>query len=309
MRGVQAARQSLRRQSLRLKQPQTKDVLLLPRSKSYPEAGLMLIPGQDIDSNAYRPMLKAIQAEAHIKGLSLYLGCMHLNWGAVPLRHPDDLQNHMHPLVSSMQARGMPARVPMFHAAHSSLSTTFLQDHMQHRNATAGLILLGGCLLRKHCYPTFSYKTPTLTIGAELDGVEKIGRQAEQYQIQHSLDQGKFPMVVLPGQTHMQFASGNLPAHIMEELPPAIHESDAHAAIAEVLVDFICLQLGLPQAGNCLERHQRSTQHLLLPLLMQIALGTPVSPAGMLGPSPQSLMTGMNMGSNQCASSSGKGLY
>jgi len=192
----------------------------------------------------------------------------------------------------------MPARVPMFHAAHSSLSTTFLQDHMQHRNATAGLILLGGCLLRKHCYPTFSYKTPTLTIGAELDGVEKLSRQAEQYQIHHNLDQNKFPMVVLPGQTHMQFASGKRPMHIMEELPPAIKEIDAHVATAEVLIDFIGLQLGIPLAGSCLERHRHSTQHLLLPLLMQIASGasTPLSLTGILGPAPQILMTGMSVG-------------
>jgi len=298
MRGAQAARLSLRRQQLRLKPPRTKDVILVPRSNCYPQAGLMLIPGQDIDSSAYRPMLKAIQAKAHSKGLSLYLGCTHLDWGAVPLRHPDDLQNHMGPLLSSMQARGMPARVPMFHAAHSSLSTTFLQDHMQHRNATAGLILLGGCLLRKHCYPTFSYKTPTLTIGAELDGVEKLSRQAEQYQIHHNLDQNKFPMVVLPGQTHMQFASGKRPMHIMEELPPAIKEIDAHVATAEVLIDFIGLQLGIPLAGSCLERHRHSTQHLLLPLLMQIASGasTPVSLTGILGPAPQILMTGMSVG-------------
>lgn len=231
------------------------------------KAALVLIPGLEMDSASYRPMLEAIQQSAVAKEVALYAGCLHLDWASVPLRQPEDLKPRLDSVLARMQARGMEHDAPVFHAAHS-ISTSFLQDFLHRRGGSAGQVLLGGCILRKYCYPEFSYRQPTLTIGAELDGTETIMRQAEQFRIHSDLDQTKFPMVVLPGQTHMQFASGEAPRHLRQEAPPAVRDVEAHRKIGEVVSDFMCARLGLSSGvGRSLEEHLRGTRHILLPLL------------------------------------------
>lgn len=211
------------------------------------QAALIFVPGVNLPAEAYRPMLSEVQRAAAARSVSLHVGCLGIDWSAAPLRKPEELGPRVEALLQRLRAtRGasLGASAPVFHGAHS-LSTCFLQDFLQRSGGTAGQILLGGCLMRKYCYPIFSYARPTLTIGAELDGVEGLLRQAEQFQIQSGLETHRFPLVVLPGQTHMQFASGERPKHMGPELPPMVKDQVAHGRIAEVASEFMCSQLGL----------------------------------------------------------------
>lgn len=245
----------------------TADLVMPPLSAAGRQAGLVLIPGFHFESKAYRPVLAAMQKAAQMCGVSLFAGCTHFDWQSQPLLQPGDLRNGIDAVVQAMRRRGLRAGDPVFHAAHS-MSTTFLQDHLARSRESAGQILLGGNLLRKHCYPVFTYDVPTLTVHAELDGEESVVRQAEQYSIHRCLDPVKFPMVILEGQTHMQFASGARPAHLRQELPPAVGELAAHKAIGDVAVDFMRTQLGEQDAGLALEKHTKYTQALLVPVLL-----------------------------------------
>jgi len=245
------------------------------------QAALIMVPGVQIDSLAYMPLLKAMQRSASVAGLSLFAGCVHYDWRRESLCHPDDLKQRVDAIVASLVARGMRAEVPCFHAAHS-LSTVFLQDYLASHGATAGQILLGGSLLRKHWNPVFSYSVPTLTIGAGLDGEEKYMRQVEQVYAQRDLDQRKFPFVMLEGQTHMQFASGKPPAHMRQELPAAVENDVAHAAISDVAVDFMRSRLGLHGSGATVQKLLRSTSAQLNPLLSLSSSCSEWSPA--MGP-------------------------
>jgi len=250
------------------------DFLLPPPSASAgQEAGVVLIPGLNIDSRAYRPLLVALQRAAEARGVSLYAGCVHYDWQVrermaegAPWT-PQGLGPRIDALTAALQKQGMRSGGPLFHAAHC-MSTAFLQDYLAGGRPTSGQILMGGCLLRKHCYPVFSYKVPTLTLAAELDCEEPLMRQAEQYRIHRNLDKAKFPLVVLEGQTHMQFASGSRPGHMKPELPPAVSDEAAHNAIGEMAADFMGLQLRAPGAGDTLERGVRSTGAHLLPALL-----------------------------------------
>jgi hypothetical protein len=251
------------------------------------DVGLVLVPGIGIDSKAYLPLLDSLRRAAVAADLRLFAGCAHFEWGTPctlsELTVPKDLSSRIDKVVWAMQARGLQAGSPVFHGAHS-LSTAFLQDCLAQGRQTSGQILMGGCLLRKHCYPMFSYKVPTLTVCGDMDGTEPIMRQAEQHKIQSSLDQTQFPVVVMEGQTHMQFASGPAPRDLKEEMPPFVTDEAAHTATAELLVDFMRARLGLPGAGDVLAARLRSTQAHLMPLFMSLGMDQHVGGGAPTGP-------------------------
>jgi hypothetical protein len=194
------------------------------------------------------------------------MGCVNFDWQGEAPWSPEVLRRRLDAVTASFEKHGFRADQPIFHAAHS-LSTTFLQDYLQGGRKTAGQILLGGCLLRKYHSP-FTYRVPTLTVGAQFDGEEPIMRQAEQHIIQKDLDQTLFPFVVLEGQTHMQFASGKRPAHMKEEMPPMVDDATAHQRISDLTVDFMKSRLGLPGSGLILQKQLQLTSTNLLPFLL-----------------------------------------
>lgn len=110
-------------------------------------------------------------------------------------------------------------------------------------------ILLGSFITRmfKDNYH-FSYPTPTLTIGAELDGLCRVTRIAEAYYTQlidpYNTDvesnKKKFPVTIILGATHMQFASGTPPEFVYEhDLAPEISYDAAHVLIAQDISDYM----------------------------------------------------------------------
>ena len=126
-----------------------------------------------------------------------------------------------------------------FYAGHS-LGGAMIQLWVdQHVESVTGQLLLGSFLTRvwKKDY-IFNYNVPTMTIGGELDGLARVTRIAEAYYTQitdSSIPDAatRFPVTVLEGVSHMQFASGEIPSLVLKrDLIPEVEYSEAHKLIA-----------------------------------------------------------------------------
>jgi hypothetical protein len=214
---------------------------------------IVMIGGAQISNTAYRQMLEQVQEEAGKLGISLWAGAP---WYAGNVPNPVDMKQRVEEVQSELIKAGLPQDAPSFYGAHS-LGTVFLQDYVKSLGGkAAGQILMGGWLVRKQFDPDLDYPVPTLTIGAELDGLARITRIAEAYYHQKK-QADAFPTVVLPGQNHMQFASGTPPANVMKnDLPAEVDEADAHVAIGSTVADFMAQRLSLSDSGRSSQRAQ-----------------------------------------------------
>lgn len=224
------------------------DVLIMPPQpgKSGDTVAWIHVPGAMIDKEAYAPLAKAVQDEC---ANPLWVGVLGYAFSTV---QPVDLGPRIDSLLREMKAKGLDlSTVKLFYGGHS-LGSVFIQDHLQQYHGkkgplggsvqVQGLMLMGGFIQRKYTYPSFSYPVSTLTIGGELDGLARVTRTAEAFYHQSELE--RFPVVVLPGVTHMQFASGEPPALVKaRDLQPEVTQEKAHAAIAEVVCNYLALTL------------------------------------------------------------------
>jgi hypothetical protein len=146
-------------------------------------------------------------------------------------------------ILQSMKDSGMNTS-DIFFAGHS-IGGMMLQDYLSdNKHAGIGQILLGSFLFRK--YRNVTYPVPTFTIGGELDGLCRVTRIMEAYyhHILHASDHlsaiKNFPVVVVEGMTHMQFASGDPPPFVRaRDLKPEISGNDAHKTVAYLLTAFM----------------------------------------------------------------------
>jgi len=127
------------------------------------------------------------------------------------------------------------------------LGSVFIQDHLSQYHGSIGplggkvqvlgQVLMGGFIQRKYIWPKWSYPVTTLTIGGELDGLARPTRLAEAFYA--SQDKPDFPVAIIPGMTHMQFASGDPPLLVqLRDLQPEIALSDAHATVAQLVGSY-----------------------------------------------------------------------
>ena len=226
------------------------DVILPPKPSlrsDLPEICLVFIQGADIKPDQYVTMNKAIQ-EAAKGSFKVWVGI------------PEFYQDYAEPLVlnhgiervlNKMQKLGMPANTTLVMAGHSLGGAMVQLWTEQHQDQAKAQILMGSFLTRmwkKDKSYQFSYPVHTMTIGGELDGLARVTRIAEAYYTQMmdpnvndpanaKLD---FPVTVIPGVTHMQFADGEPPALVAEmDLLPEVSYDQAHQAIAQDVTTFL----------------------------------------------------------------------
>ena len=104
--------------------------------------------------------------------------------------------------------------------------------------------MLGACLARTTKLQ--DYPLPVLTLGAELDGITRITRVAEEYaKLKQELKTSflalyKTPVILIEGGNHAQFASGKMPFILSDEdLTPDLKEQEARVQIAKHVNSFI----------------------------------------------------------------------
>lgn len=212
--------------------PLSGDLVLKPTKQASEQIGLVLIQGAQIDPDKYLPLLKQVQNASKYEvwvGAPAFLANM---------PEPLEMDSAVTRTIEAMVNMGMPRTCKIFFAAHS-LGGTILQAYLYTNSSlAAGQILLGSFLQSKYRNGT-TFPVPTMTIGGELDGLSRATRIMEEYyfRIRQATDPdaalANFPVLIVRGMTHLQFASGKPPELIrLRDLKPEISFDAAHEIVA-----------------------------------------------------------------------------
>eukprot|EP00013_Stygamoeba_regulata_P019698 CAMPEP_0177657640 /NCGR_PEP_ID=MMETSP0447-20121125/16314_1 /TAXON_ID=0 /ORGANISM="Stygamoeba regulata, Strain BSH-02190019" /LENGTH=567 /DNA_ID=CAMNT_0019162051 /DNA_START=139 /DNA_END=1842 /DNA_ORIENTATION=+ len=225
------------------------DVLLpaLPGKPLDVDVSLVLFQGAQVPADRYLPFIRVLQA-----------ACDFRLWVAVPafvgsVPAPPELDSAVRRVEGALQAAGMPTAAHRFFMGHS-LGGAMLQDWLAgHPEGVAGQVLAGAMLLRKH---NTTYPVPTLAMAGELDGLMRVTRTAEGFWrfVMGAPDAAvaarDFPVVILPGANHMQWASGAPPPLVRaRDLRAEVDDDAAHAQMAGLVAAFMAGQAHRAQAA------------------------------------------------------------
>lgn len=224
--------------------PFDSDVVVKPTKQGTDQIGVVLIQGAQIGADKYLPLIKQIQ---NVSKYAVWAGAPAF-LGNIP--EPLEIDSAVSRTIAAMVSMGMPKTCKVFFVAHSE-GGVILQYYLYKNTSLAtGQILLGSFLLSKYRNGT-NYPVPTMTIGGELDGLSRATRIMEEYyfRIQQASDPGaalaNFPVLMVQGMTHLQFASGKPPELVkLRDLKPEISNDAAHEIVAGYISDFIRVRMG-----------------------------------------------------------------
>ncbi|MDJ0796563.1 MAG: hypothetical protein QNJ51_06955 [Calothrix sp. MO_167.B12] len=228
-----------------------KPIILEPIGDGETVVGLIFIQGEGIEIERYRPVAQAIQAAA--SDLKLWVGIPQF-LGDSPI--PRETGLAINKVISEMEKSGMPHTDNLFCIAHSVGGIAIQKYLKSFPERAKGQILMGSFLgkwnladLDSQGATIIQYPVPTLTIGGTLDGLARITRIAAAYWYQQinpsqPTDGENFPVVVIDGASHMQFASGNATSFVADfDLKPSAKESEVHQQVGELVYNFMCTKL------------------------------------------------------------------
>lgn len=199
-----------------------------------PEAGATGVPlavvwiqGANYHAGQYTQIAQTFQAEAAKKGYKAWIGIPDFLFSTP---NPAQIGGHIQSVMDKITANGFTGS-NWFLAAHS-LGGVMTQDFLRKGSSPdpslfKGQILMSSVLLRDRRSLSkddgtthFDYKTPTLTIGGSKDGLMRITRVAESYWHQvtniAASQATLFPVEVLKGVAHYQFAGGVPPDFVQK---------------------------------------------------------------------------------------------
>lgn len=217
-------------------------ILQPPEGKSGSPAAWIVLPGAQIDMETYKPLAQAVQAEA-----SMPLWVAVLGTYLTPSAIPPEVGPRIDHVLNTMKGQGLDLeQVKLFYGGHS-LGSVFIQDHLYKNYGSKGpmggkiqvlgQVLMGGFIQRKYTYPEWTYPVSTLTVGGELDGLARPTRIAESVYRQKGMKD--FPVALVKGMNHMQFASGEPPMLVkLRDLVPEMQLEEAHAAVAKIVAPY-----------------------------------------------------------------------
>ena len=241
------------------------DVILKPIKKGSQEVALVVIQGAYIKPDQYKPLAAAIQAASEF---TLWIGIPKF---PMDLAEPLVLSSAISRVLKSMAEQGMNTS-SIFYSGHS-LGGAMIQDYVYKISSNSrGQILMGAYLFRK--YRNKTYPVPTMTVGGELDGLTRVTRIMEEFyhHIFMANDMQKatqsFPVTVIEGMSHFQFASGDIPDHVKNnDLKPEITYDAAHSQVATLVSAFIALQMGDTRGLSTIKTAVEATGSFVKPLI------------------------------------------
>lgn len=255
-----------------------RDVILQPNSNAPVQACVVFIQGADIKPEQYIPLMKEVQ---RLSGDDVAL------WVGIPEFLSDmafELNKGVDRILDKMKDKGMTTNTIIM-AGHSLGGAMVQLWTAENAQRVTAQILMGSFLTRtwKTDYH-FSYPVPTLTIGGELDGLARVTRISEAFytQLVDSNERAlkvdlnsSFPVTVIKGTTHMQFASGAPPDLVYKmDLVPEKSYAEAHTLIAHDFIAFMS-QYVLPEhdeASQTMQRRLLETSAFVAPILDSLHL-------------------------------------
>lgn len=222
-------------------------LLLTPTTVDGPALAVVVIQGEGIPPERYRPVASAIQRHVTEERL----------WVAIPRFVADSPIPRETPLVVEQALRalhqaGLPEGSPCLFVAHSVGGIAIQKYLKAFPEMGIGQVLMGSFLGRWNLggldaqgRTVIDYPRPTLTIAGTLDGLARISRFAIGHWLQHTnaapaSRPERFPVVTIEGACHMQFASGEpVPYVAAFDLLPTAAEAEVHEQIGALVAAFL----------------------------------------------------------------------
>ena len=244
------------------------DIILAPVKSNEKQVVLIVVQAPEVSPSQYLPLAQSLQ---YASNYSLWIGIPEYIFD---IALSFDIDKGIDRVLASMKSRGMNSS-SIFFAAHSSIASgPTLQTYlMKNKGLATGQILMGGFLQRKN--RNASYPIPTLMVSGDLDGICRVSRIMEEYYHRIYLHQSNFdsvvamyPVVVVRGMTHFQFASGEIPKQIKElDLRPEISYNQAHKTVTGIISSFLAVTLSSSPSISILSNAVKSTGEYLQPLI------------------------------------------
>ena len=225
-------------------------VLIAPEPSAEGEPlAVVWIQGANYNAGQYTQIAQQFQLEAAKAGYKAWIGIPDFVFSTP---NPKQIGSHIESTMDKITSNGFTGD-NWFMAAHS-LGGVMTQDwlHKDSKKDTfKGQILMSSVLLRDRRSidkdegtTVYDYTMPTLTIGGSKDGLMRVSRVAESYwhQVSNiSPDQASmFPVEVLEGVAHYQFAGGVPPSFVQKnDLAGDVSDEDARAMVGATMTSFI----------------------------------------------------------------------
>ncbi len=226
------------------------DIVVKPTKQGAQDVGVVVVQGAQITPDKYLPLTQKLQKASN-----------YTIWVGIPeypldITEPGDIAGGIQRIMAAMNASGMPKTASIFFLAHSQ-GGVILQDYLASNPTMAtGQVLMGSFLLSKYRDTGNPYKVPTMTLGGSLDGLCRVTRIMEEYYLRIKMAPdadtalANFPVIVIPGLTHIQFASGPPPLLVKKrDLKPEMSDDDAHTVLAGYISSFIAVHMGDRRIG------------------------------------------------------------
>ena len=237
------------------------------------ELGIVFVQGASISVNAYLPLIKEIQAQTP---LALYISLPEFpNDTPAPVISFPGIREAKNALYEA----GLPRTAKTVLAGHSlgaATSEMFIDGSPE---VFDFLILMADSISREYRNEKSSpvFDVNTLTIGGTLDGQYRITRMAESvyhqfpnknYTPPDDDNEKNFPIVLIEGMSHMQFASGTPPDLVLEkDFQPAISYDSAHFQIANAISLFLRGQLNIEPDQQSLSDLVKTSREISAPII------------------------------------------
>jgi hypothetical protein len=244
------------------------------------EAGLILIQGDFISSVNYNQFSNQLQSKFPGK---LWLAIPEFDQSSPKL---DQMTNQLNLAFENLKQSGCNLNMPFFFVGHSS-GGIILQEYIldaNNRNSlpvkVAGIILEGSYVERKNRDKLTDPNLPNiLTIGGELDGVNRITRMTEAYYF--DMKNPRFTnfeiiTLIVEGMNHYQFAGEGQPPFLVKQndIQAEISDSDARDKITSLLISF--MKISMNQADSTdkalIQTQLTYTSSILSPLVDALTL-------------------------------------
>ena len=260
-------------------------VIILPPNSNQngQDVGIIFLQGAQIEAKNYMKIHQELQNK--------FSGKL---WIALPefllsTPQPLEINSKISEAFDHLKTAGLSLTkdTPFFFVGHS-LGGIMIQDYLFNENNQnnlpvkfAGLILEGSYVARKHLEQAKQSNIPSiLTIGGDLDGLNRITRMAESYYFENENKNINTPFkritLIVTGINHYQFSTEGNPPYTVRTNDIKAEKTDSEAIneITSILSSFmsITIQQETQQDTELIQKYQKITAGLLDPIIDALQL-------------------------------------